>query len=80
VLALEYNAELDKLFVLATKIPVTSSVVVLCVFDVPTGIDEVFDQSEYVGGYDEKGDPIKVDQLHLNVSTKIVHSKHYRSP
>lgn len=59
VLALEYNSDMDKLFVLVTKRPVTSSVVALCVIDVPSEIDKVFDESFYKG-YNEQGAEIEV--------------------
>ena len=56
---MEYNPELDKLFILSTKKPVTSSAVALCVVDVAAEIDNVFDTSPYYV-IDEFGRTVKV--------------------
>ena len=59
MLALEFDSDLDKLFILTTKKPVTSSIVALCVIDVATDIDQVFDTAPYEA-YDIDGKEIQV--------------------
>ncbi|KAL5262726.1 hypothetical protein ACHWQZ_G008207 [Mnemiopsis leidyi] len=61
VLSLEYNEDLDKLFILATRRPVSSSMVALCVLDVATDIDYMFDTSLYKG-FDESGADTQIKQ------------------
>lgn len=59
ILSLEYNSDMDKLFFLATKKPVRSSAIALCVLDVEKDIDTLLDTGKYVF-HDENGDPFNV--------------------
>jgi len=68
VLALEFDSDLDKLFILTTKKPVTSSIVALCVIDVATDIDDVFDTADYEN-YDIDGKLIQSPQGVIDCST-----------
>ena len=66
VLSLEYSEELDKLFILTSRKPLTSSVVALCVLDVAADIDKLFDSSLYKG-FDESGAETEVSLLIFTV-------------
>ena len=72
VLGLEYSPSQDKLFVLSTRSPVSSSSVALCVFDVAQNIDQLFDASQYYT-QDESGNRVKVRSSLVIVSSSCRH-------
>ena len=56
---MEYSASQDKLYVLITRDPISSSAVSLCAFDVAQDIDLVFDTTQYYTN-DMDGNKVKV--------------------
>ena len=67
MLSLEYSEELDKLFILTSRKPLTSSAVALCVLDVAADIDKLFDTSLYKG-FDETGADTEVSHETFTVT------------